>query len=165
MGSILHLNQVPALGGDTMYANMYEAYEALSEPMRVCLVGLTALHDSERTLTVRYGNDGRFRDPQERYPSAVHPVVRTHPVTGRKALYVNSSYTTAINGLSKQESSALLNMLFKHIATPEFHCRFRWRPNSVAFWDNRATQHKAVWDYYPETRSGFRVTVKGERPF
>ena len=165
MGSILHLNQVPAVGGDTMYANMYEAYEALSEPMRDCLVGLTAVHDSEQTLTVRYGNDGRFRDPQERYPSAVHPVVRTHPVTGRKALYVNSSYTTAINGLSKQESTALLDMLFKHIATPEFHCRFRWRPNSVAFWDNRATQHKAVWDYYPETRSGFRVTVKGDRPF
>lgn len=165
MGSILHLNQVPAVGGDTMYANMYEAYEALSEPMRDCLVGLTAVHDSKQTLTVRYGNDGRFRDPQERYPSAVHPVVRTHPVTGRKALYVNSSYTTAINGLSKQESTALLDMLFKHIATPEFHCRFRWRPNSVAFWDNRATQHKAVWDYYPETRSGFRVTVKGDRPF
>ena len=164
-GSILHIHEVPASGGDTMYANMYRAYEALSEPIRDMLDGLTAVHDSEHTLTVRYGEDGRFRDPDVRYPNAVHPVVRTHPVTGRKALYVNSSYTTAINGLSKKESDALLDMLFRHIATPEFHCRFRWQPKSVAFWDNRAAQHKAVWDYYPATRSGYRVTVKGDRPF
>ena len=164
MGSILHIHKAPSSGGDTMYANMYRAYEALSQPVRAMLDGLTAVHDSEHTLTVRYGNDGRFRDPEERYPNAIHPIVRTHPVTGRKALFVNSSYTTVINGLSKSESDALLGMLFRHIATPEFHCRFRWRPKSVAFWDNRAVQHKAVWDYFPETRSGFRVTVKGDRP-
>ena len=165
MGSILHIHEVPASGGDTMYANMYRAYEALSQPVRDMLDRLTAVHDSTHTLTVRYGEDGRFRDPDVRYPNAVHPVVRTHPVTGRKGLYVNSSYTTAINGVSKKESDALLDMLFRHIATPEFHCRFRWRPKSVAFWDNRAAQHKAVWDYFPGTRSGIRVTVKGDRPF
>jgi taurine dioxygenase len=165
MGSILQIHEVPDAGGDTMFANMYRAYEALSEPVRKMLDGLNAVHDSEHTLSVRYGDKGRFRDPEARYPSAVHPVVRTHPVTGRKALYVNTSYTTRIEGLSKRESDALLEMLLLHIANPEFQCRFRWRPKSIAFWDNRAAQHRALWDYYPQTRSGYRVTIAGDKPF
>jgi taurine dioxygenase len=165
MGSILQIHEVPPAGGDTMFANMYAAYEALSEPVRGMLDGLTALHESEATLKSRYGVEGRFRDKDAKYPSAVHPVVRTHPVTGRKALYVNTSYTTKINGLNKRESDALLKMLLDHIATPEFHCRFRWRPKSIAFWDNRAAQHKALWDYHPQVRSGYRVTIAGDKPF
>ncbi len=165
MGSILQIHEVPPAGGDTMFANMYAAYEALSEPVRGMLDGLTALHESEATLKSRYGAEGRFRDKDAKYPSAVHPVVRTHPVTGRKALYVNTSYTTKINGLNKHESDALLKMLLDHIATPEFHCRFRWRPKSIAFWDNRAAQHKALWDYHPQVRSGYRVTIAGDKPF
>jgi taurine dioxygenase len=91
-------------------------------------------------------------------------VVRTHPVSGRKALFVNSMFTTQIVGLTAKESDALLGFLFEHIAQPQFQCRFRWRKNSMAFWDNRCVQHQAIWDYWPQTRSGYRVTIKGERP-
>ena len=98
------------------------------------------------------------------YPENVHPVVRTHPETGRRALYVNSGFTTRIKSLPKGESDAMLAFLFEHVRTPEFHCRFKWRPNSIAFWDNRCTQHHALWDYYPQVRHGYRVTVKGDRP-
>lgn len=165
MGSILHMHEVPTAGGDTMFANMYAAYEALSDPIKELLDSLSARHDSEATLTRRYGADGRFRDKDVKYPSATHPVVRTHPVTGRKALYVNTSYTTSIEGLSARESDTLLAMLLEHVETPEFQCRFRWRPKSIAFWDNRAAQHKALWDYFPQTRSGYRVTISGDRPY
>ena len=93
-----------------------------------------------------------------------HPIVRTHPVTGRKALFVNCNFTTRIEGLKQNESDAILGMLYRHIEKPEFHCRFPWRNNSVAFWDNRCAQHKALWDYFPKTRHGYRVTVQGDRP-
>lgn len=161
MGSILHIRALPEVGGDTLFANMYRAYEALSAPMRAMLAGLTALHDGELLYRGRYtANDvGRV------YPKAVHPVVRTHPVTGRQALFVNSFFTSRINELSPSESDALLAFLFRHIETPEFGCRFRWRRNSVAFWDNRSAQHHALWDYFPEVRSGTRVTIQGDRPF
>ena len=102
--------------------------------------------------------------PQRVSPSAVHPVVRTHPVTGRKALFVNSGFTKHIKGLQRDESDGILAMLFAHIKNPNFHCRFRWQPDSVALWDNRCTQHMAVWDYFPQTRHGIRVTIKGDRP-
>ena len=104
-------------------------------------------------------------DHGRNYPTAVHPVVRTHPETGRKALFVNRIFTRRILQLEKHESDAVLEMLFRHIETPEFHCRFRWQPGSVAFWDNRCVQHHALWDYYPQRRRGLRVTIKGERPF
>lgn len=161
MGSILHMRTLPDVGGDTLFANMYAAWDALSAPMRGMLEGLTALHDGEALYRGRYGTDDRGRT----YPCAEHPVARTHPVTGRKALFVNSFFTTRINGVTKAESEALLAFLFRHIEVPEFQCRFRWAKDSVAFWDNRAAQHHALWDYFPHTRSGTRVTVKGDAPY
>ena len=162
MGSMLRIEQVPSSGGDTLFASMYAAFEALSGRMQDILVGLTGVHEGEQYYRGRYGK-GTLRDSD--YPSAEHPVIRTHPVTGRHALYVNEGFTTRIKELSPAESEALLGFLFRHCAKPEFHCRFQWRKNSIAFWDNRCAQHLAIWDYYPETRHGYRVTIKGDRPF
>ena len=158
LGSILHLHTVPAAGGDTLFASMYAAYEALSPPLRDLLEGLTARHESD--YAGQYGD----HPPQREFPRASHPVVRTHPVTGRKALFVNAGFTRAIDGLSRRESRALLDFLFEHVKNPAFACRFEWQPLSLAMWDNRCVQHVAVWDYHPETRSGLRVTIKGDRP-
>ena len=164
-GSILHLHEVPVPGGDTMFASMYAAYDALSDTMKAFLDGKQAWHESEHVHGKRYGHKGGMRDGEENlYPKSLHPIVRTHPVTGRKALFVNCNFTTRIEGLKQNESDAILGMLYRHIETPEFHCRFPWRDNSVAFWDNRCAQHKALWDYYPKTRHGYRVTVQGDRP-
>ena len=159
LGSILHLHRIPPHGGDTLFANMYAACESLSEPMQTFLAGLTARHESD--YSGYYGD----HPPQRESPRASHPVIRTHPVTGRKALYVNAGFTRRIEGIRRQESDALLRFLFEHVKNPAFQCRFRWEPYSLAMWDNRCVQHMAVWDYYPETRSGLRVTVKGDRPF
>jgi taurine dioxygenase len=162
MGSILHLHEVPADGGgDTLFASMYAAYEALSAPLQRLLEGMTAIHDGERVFRGRYGVDDRGRE----FPRAEHPIVRTHPVTGRKALFVNRWFTARIPQLKPQESSALLEMLYRHIETPEFHCRFKWQAGSIAFWDNRCAQHHAIWDYYPQRRFGHRVTIRGDKPF
>jgi len=161
MGSILQMRVLPDVGGDTLFSNMVAAYEGLSAPMRSLLSGLTAQHESEHFYRGRYGTDDRGKA----YPSATHPVVRTHPVSGKQALFVNSFFTTRIVELSKPESDTLLAFLFRHVETPEFQCRFRWAPGSVAFWDNRSAQHKALWDYYPHTRSGTRVTILGDAPF
>jgi len=164
MGSILHLHEVPGTGGDTMFASMYAAYDALSDPMKEFLGGLRARHESRHVHGGRYEYKGKLRDGEDVYPEAIHPIVRTHPVTGRKSLYVNSGFTTRVEGLTSRESRALLGFLFEHIKTPEFHCRFHWRDNSVAFWDNRCVQHCALWDYFPAVRHGYRVTVQGDRP-
>jgi taurine dioxygenase len=162
MGSILYLTEVPPDGGgDTMFANMYLAYETLSEPIRKMLDGLTAVHDGEHVYRGRYGVD----DAGKTFPRAEHPVVRTHPVTGKKCLYVNRPFTTRIVGLSKSESDAILEMLYQHVETPEFCMRLRWQANSIAFWDNRCVQHHALWDYYPNKRYGHRVTICGEKPY
>jgi taurine dioxygenase len=162
MGTMLYLTTVPPDGGGyTMFANMYLAYETLSAPIKALVGGMTAVHDGEPLYRGRYGND----DSGKVYPRAEHPVVRTHPVTRKKGLYVNRFFTTRLVGLSRNESDAILNMLFRHIETPEFNVRFRWQPGSVAFWDNRCTQHHALWDYYPHKRYGHRVTVCGDRPF
>ncbi len=152
MGSILYLHTLPSLGGDTAFASMYAAYDALSDRMKVYLGGLTATHDGRLAF-------GRF-DPQGDYPTAVHPVIRSHPVTGKKVIYVNPGFTSQINEVSKPESDAILRYLFQHCANEYFQMRFRWEPHSVAFWDNRCTQHLAIWDYYPETRSGYRVQIE-----
>ncbi len=163
MGSILRMFVVPESGGDTMFASMYAAYEALSDRMKSLLAGLTAVHDGGpyyRGVNALIGRDDGGRS----YPKAEHPVVRTHPVSGRKSLFVNSMFTTQILGLPKAESDAILAFLFDHVKNPQFQCRFRWEKDSVAFWDNRCTQHYAVWDYFPNVRSGYRVTVRGERP-
>lgn len=165
MGSILHLQQVPPVGGDTMFASMYAAYNALSDKMKEILGGLQAKHEGAQNYRDKQGRTGQLRDGVDVYPEAVHPVIRTHPVTGKKGIFVNPIFTTGIVGLSKAESDAILKMLYEHIRNPEFHCRFQWKPNSVAFWDNRCVQHHALWDYYPQVRHGYRVTVAGDKPF
>jgi taurine dioxygenase len=162
MGSVLYMHQVPENGGgDTLFASMYAAYEALSAPIQRLVEGLTAVHEGEHVFRGRYG----INDAGKEFPRAEHPVVRTHPVTGRKGLFVNRGFTTHIVQLKRAESRALLEMLYRHIETPEFHCRFKWRPGSIAFWDNRCAQHHAMWDYYPLSRYGHRVTICGDKPF
>ena len=163
MGSIVRMHTVPATGGDTLFACMYAAYAALSERMQALLNGLRAVHDG----APYYQRVNRLLDRDHRgrtYPRAEHPVIRTHPVTGRKALFVNKLFTQCIIDLPSGESRALLDFLFDHVSRPHFQCRFHWRPNSVAMWDNRCTQHHAIWDYWPATRSGYRVTIQGEKP-
>ena len=163
MGSVLHMHTVPPDGGgDTLFANMYAAFEALSPPLQRMLEGMTAIHDSAKAHGYRIKAGDR---DDMNFPRSVHPVVRTHPVTGRKALYVNRGFTTRITQLKSHESTAMLEMLYRHCETPEFLCRFRWQPNSVAFWDNRAAQHHALFDYFPHRRYGLRVTVAGDKPF
>ena len=157
MGSILYLTEVPLIGGD----NMYAAHDALSDSMRRFLSGLTAIHDGSRNYEGRRPVSGRSHD----FPRAEHPVIRTNPETGRNALFVNRMFTTRIVQLSESEGGAILEMLFRHIENPAFQCRFAWQPDSVAFWDNRCTQHIALWDYYPHRRYGYRVTICGGRPF
>ncbi|MGI9335852.1 MAG: TauD/TfdA dioxygenase family protein [Gammaproteobacteria bacterium] len=162
--SILKLEIVPPNGGDTLFASMYAAYDALSEPMKQMLGGLTATHDggpNYRDRARKAGKDVSHLD----YPCSAHPVIRTHPRTGRKALYVNAAFTTHIDGIPEDESQAILDFLYRHMAKPIFQCRFRWQPNSIAMWDNRCAMHHAMWDYFPQVRSGRRVTVRGDRPF
>jgi taurine dioxygenase len=163
MGSILHMHTVPPDGGgDTMFSNMYAAFEALSSPIKKLIEPMAAIHDSAKAHGYRLKQGDRA---DMTLPRAEHPIVRTHPVTGRKALFVNRAFTTRIVGLKQHESDALLAMLYNHVETPEFMCRFRWRENSVAFWDNRSAQHRAIFDYHPNRRYGLRVTVAGDKPF
>ena len=158
LGSILYMPVVPDSGGDTVFASMYEAYDSLSERMKVYLEGLEAVHDANPVY------QRLFPDLDRKYNRSPHPVIRTHPVTGKKLVFVNPSYTTPIVGLPDDESEAILKFLYVHCMNPNYQVRFRWRPNSVAFWDNRCTWHQAIWDYFPDTRSGFRVTVAGDKP-
>ena len=164
LGSILYLHTVPPSGGDTLFANSYAAYDALSDRMKAYLEGLTALHSGERSYRRTNAKLG-IDDTGRVFPKAEHPVVRTHPQTGCKALFVNRGFTYRINEVSEEESDAVLDYLYEHSERPEFQVRFRWRPHSVAFWDNRCVQHMALWDYFPQVRSGRRVTIKGDRPF
>ncbi|MGB5759373.1 MAG: TauD/TfdA family dioxygenase [Acidimicrobiales bacterium] len=160
--SMLRIEQVPSAGGDTLWASMYEAYETLSPSFREYLSTLTAVHTGDLAYRGRYTKN----DQDTEYPVSEHPVIRTHPVSGRKALYVNSGFTQRIKGLTRRESDGLLKILFDHIAYGvRFQTRFHWEPNSVAIWDNRCVQHHASWDYFPETRHGYRVTTRGEVPF
>jgi taurine dioxygenase len=161
--SILYLHTVPPVGGDTLFASQYAAYEALSPRLQAYLEGLTAFHDGGPSYRESNAKQG-IAETGKVYPSAVHPVVRTNPATGRKALYVNRGFTIRINELPDEEGRAVLNFLIEHSTKPDFQVRFRWRVNSVAVWDNRFVQHLAIWDYFPQVRSGFRVTVKGSRP-
>ncbi|MEQ8693218.1 MAG: TauD/TfdA family dioxygenase [Pseudomonadales bacterium] len=163
MGSILRLETVPETGGDTLFSNMYAAYEALSDRMKNLITGMTAVHSGKHVYAGRYNvsADKMVRE----YPESEHPMVRTHPVTKRPALFVNSGFTTHIVGMKPKESKAVLEHLYQHIALPDFQCRFHWEPSSIAFWDNRCVQHHAVFDYWPEVRHGERVTVAGDKPY
>jgi taurine dioxygenase len=163
LGTILQIHVLPEIGGDTMFANMYTAHDALSAPMQQMLSGLTARHESEHVYRGRYADRG-VDDRGKQYPEATHPVIRTHPETGRKAIYVNRTFTTRINELTEAESTAVLSFLFDHCEQIDFQIRFRWAENDVAFWDNRCVMHRAIWDYWPHERKGRRVTIKGDRP-
>jgi len=164
LGTMLQLHVLPECGGDTMFANMYLAYEALSKPMQVFLSGLKAFHESEHFYKGRYQNKNEV-DMNKEYPSAIHPIIRTHPETEKKAIYVNKFFTTRIEGLADQESKLILDYLFTHIEKTEFQIRYKWNKNDMAFWDNRCTIHKALWDYFPNERKGRRVTIKGSVPY
>lgn len=157
-GSALYMRELPSVGGDTLFANMYEAYESISGPIREMLSALTAFHDGRKDLA----NYGYQLKPGQDYPAATHPIVPVHPDTGRRVLFVNPSFTVRINELSPMESDAVLDYLYGLVpAQPRIHCRVRWQQGTVVFWDNRCLQHHAVWDYFPETRYGERVTIQG----
>jgi len=163
LGSILQIHLLPPSGGDTLFASMYAAYDDLSPRMKQYLEGLSAVHESEHIYRGRYSDRG-VSDAGKVYPTAVHPIIRTHVDTGKKSLFVNRTFTTRIEGLPEEESKAVLQFLFNHAESPWYQTRFSWRTNDVAMWDNRCTQHMAIWDYWPNERKGNRVTVKGERP-
>ncbi|MBD8707490.1 taurine dioxygenase [Pseudomonas sp. CFBP 13711] len=170
LGAVLSAKQVPAYGGDTLWASGIAAFEALSRPMQMLLDGLTATHDFTRSFPLeRFGNTAedlaRWEETRRKNPPLSHPVIRTHPVSGRKALFVNDGFTTRINELEAGESEAILKLLFAHGTRPEFTLRWRWQANDVAMWDNRVTQHYAVDDYRPQRRVMHRATILGDAPF
>ena len=166
MGSILYALEVPESGGDTMFSSMYRAYETLSDGLKSVLEGLKARHSSRHVFgaaRAQRGDDtvGRITNPHLATQDAVHPVVIHHPETGRKALYVNPGFTLGFDGWTDEESRPLLDHLYAHASRPDFTCRFRWEPGSIAFWDNRATWHRALNDYPGQRRLMHRVTVRG----
>ncbi|MCP5180387.1 MAG: TauD/TfdA family dioxygenase [Pseudomonadales bacterium] len=164
LGSMLYMKETPECGGgDTLFADMYLAYDLLSDRFKAMLDGLVAVHDG----AIPYLGSYQVAPPNgSTYPRHEHPLVCTHPETGKKILYVNSGFTSHIKDLAPTESRAILQMLYQHIAqTPRLICRVQWEPNTLTFWDNRCTQHHAVWDYYPHSRYGERVSIVGtQRP-
>ncbi len=162
IGSMLYITRTPETGGgDTCFISTIRAYETLSPAMQDIARGLTATHDGAKLYTAGYGAGV----PEGGWPKATHPVVIRHPENGKLALFVNRGFTTRINEFSQSESDAFLEMLWRHIESHvEFQCRVRWYPNTLTFWDNRVTQHHSVWDYYPHSRYGQRVSIVGERP-
>ena len=173
LATLLYAKEIPPIGGDTLFANMYLAYEALSAGLKRVLDDLRAVHDTRMIYTpdaqVSGGTIGdaasmpRAR-PEDRHEEAIHPVVRSHPETGRKALYVNCNFTVRFEGMSEAESAPLLGFLFAHLQRPELTCRFRWTEGAAALWDNRCTQHYALNDYHGHRRVMQRVSVEGDRP-
>jgi taurine dioxygenase len=168
MGSMLLAREVPPYGGDTLFANQYLAYERLSDTMKGLLDGLVGISSSakadvSKTREDRIRTDGRSSEPPKDY-IAEHPVVRTHPETGRKCLYINVAHTAGIKGMTQEESAPLLAFLFAHQVKPEFTCRFSWEPGSLAFWDNRCAQHNPVNDYHGFRRVMHRITLRGDKP-
>lgn len=167
MGTVLYALKVPPVGGDTLFANMVQAYESLSEGMKRLLGGLVAVNRADKAAVFRTRAPriaSAPKDTRETVTEAEHPAVRTHPETGRKALYVNVAHTTRFKGMTEAESAPILDYLFEHQTLPEFTCRFRWTPGALAFWDNRCCQHNPVNDYDGHHRVMHRVTIAGERP-
>lgn len=166
LGSILCGRVIPPVGGDTLFADMYAAYEGLDEKIKAKIDDAKAVHvwpDAWVNMAMKSQNldqDEFWR----RYPNPAHPVVRKHPQTGRKSLFVNTAFTRHIVGMEKNESDTLLAFLYGQATIPEYQCRFRWRKNSVAFWDNRCTQHYALADFYPQKRVVERITISGDKP-
>lgn len=167
LGSVLRAVRLPPFGSDTCWASMYAAYETLSPRMRQLIDGATAMHDIIKPLekAIAGGHSISGLDAaRAKFPPIAHPIVRTHPVTGRKALYVNNNFTTRICELDEYESRAVLHFLLEHVAKPDFQVRFQWAPGSVVVWDNRVTQHYAVPDYTGHRRIMHRATIQGEQP-
>jgi taurine dioxygenase len=165
---VLRAVEVPTLGGDTLFADMAAAYEGLPKAVRDRIDGLSAVHDFApfRNGMRKAGkSEAEIEAFNQQYPSVEHPVVRTHPETGARAIYVNAAFTQHIVGMEKEESDALLKYLYARAAIPEYQCRFRWEAGSIAFWDNRSSQHYAASDYWPAVRRMERVTIVGDRPY
>lgn len=165
--TLLHAQIVPSFGGDTLWASARAAYAACSQPLKTLLDELTAVHDFRhgfRESLTEPGGLPRLAGAIDDNPPVTHPLVRTHPETAKKVIYVNALFTTHIPGLAKAESAMLLDFLYRHIVTEEFTVRLNWRPNTVAIWDNRSTQHKPVNDYFPQRRKMHRITIAGEVP-
>ena len=170
MGSLLLCREMPEIGGDTMWANMYLAYETLSEPMQNFLGGLRAIHDYSHAYDTYFAHlkERPPLTPEQRAktPPVEHPMIRTHPVTQRKALYVNPGFTTGIVGMPRDESQPILDFLFRHATRAEFIYRHKWRVNDMIFWDNRCTMHYALSDYdFSVRRHMHRTTVAGDEPY
>ena len=168
MATVLYAKELPPIGGDTLFASQYQAYESLSAPLRAFLEGLTAVNSAAKGSSAQTRED-RVVDGGTGLAAEVmqaeHPVVRTHPETGRKALYVNTGHTVRFTGMTEAESTPILEYLYQHQIKPEFCCRFVWRPGSLAFWDNRCAQHYPVNDYHGHTRLLHRITLKGDKPY
>ena len=167
LGSILHGVIIPSRGGDTLFASMSACYEGLSDKLQHFLEGLSAIHDFQvgfkESLDAPGGRE-RLASMVRDNPPVVHPVVRTHPLSGRKGLFINSLFTSSIEGMKARESRALLEFLYTHMESPEYSCRMHWQPDSIAFWDNRITQHRPINDYWPQHRRMQRITIDGDRP-
>ena len=167
LGSILRAIELPPVGGDTLFADMYAAYDGLKDEVKARIDNAVAVHDFTHFragMRKRGMSEEQIEEMNRKYPTAEHPVVRTHPETGRRCIYVNAAFTLHIVGMEKADSDALLAHLYAQAAIPEYQCRFRWTPNAIAFWDNRASQHYAASDYFPAVRRMERVTVIGDRP-
>lgn len=168
VGTVLRSRIIPAKGGDTAFASMTAAYDALSDRMKNYLEGLRAVHDFRQGFKESLAEPGgreRLAQALIDYPPIEHPVIHTHPESGKKVIFVNKLFTTHIVGIPKSESDAILNFLYDHCITDEFTCRFRWEVNSIAIWDNRATQHKPINDYFPAHRKLERSTIDGDKPY
>jgi taurine dioxygenase len=166
--AVLYAEEIPPLGGDTLWASMYVAYEALSGPIKELLSKLRAAHSFAKNFTPERFAAMGIEDKRDAiyaaHPPVLHPVARTNPITGRKAIFVNQDFTTHIEAVSAKESDALLRLLYDHTAQPEFQVRWHWQVGDVAIWDNRWAQHCALGDYYPQRRRVRRATITGERP-
>ena len=167
LGSILIARKVPEVGGDTLFANMEAAYAGLDDSIKAQIDGCNAIHRFEpmRRYLLESGADAeQLAKFEKKYPDVTHPIVRTHPVTGRKSIYVNALFTVGIEGMTDAQAQPLLDKLFATATRPEYQCRFQWRESSIAFWDNRAAQHYATADYYPHERLMERATIEGDTP-
>jgi taurine dioxygenase len=168
LGSVLRCIECPPVGGDTLFADMYAAYDGLPQRIKDRVEGRVARHDFAhfRTLLRRRGaSDDEIAEMEARYPNPEHPVIRTHPETGRTGIYVNNAFTQEIVGMDPDESRELLSILYAQASFPEYQVRFSWAPNSIAFWDNRSCQHYAASDYWPHVRRVERVTIAGDTPY
>ncbi len=168
MGTVLKAVTIPPRGGDTLWSSMTAAYNGLSFHMQRFLEDLTAVHDFSygfKESLAEPGGKERLADAVAANPPVRHPVIRTHPETGKKVIFVNSLFTTHIEDLRPAESDAILQLLYRHVTTPEYTCRFQWQPHSIAIWDNRSTQHKPINDYFPAHRRLERITIDGDRPY